>query len=182
MENVIRIEEWQFRCCDRKDKSQRMIKLAFFDVDGTLSAPQYMVNGKLQIGMSEEAWHVYCKEYGENIYAYCKPIKAVKDYARKRKREGAKLYVLTTCSSEEEVLSKRKFVEKYYTDMFEDVISVEHDAEKVEVIKAMAKQYEVELSECELVEDTLNILFETVCEGIVSTHVANIFADLTDGE
>ena len=46
----------------------------------------------------------------------------------------------------------------------------------------MAKQYEVELSECELVEDTLNILFGTVCEGIVSTHVANIFADLTDGE
>ena len=46
----------------------------------------------------------------------------------------------------------------------------------------MAKQYEVELSECELVEDTLNILFGTVCEGIVSTHVANIFADLTGGE
>ena len=79
-------------------------------------------------------------------------------------------------------MSKRKFVEKYYTDMFENVISVEHDAEKVEVIKAMAKQYEVELAECELVEDTLNILFETVCEGIVSTHIANIFADLTDGE
>ena len=33
-----------------------MIKLAFFDVDGTLSAPQYLVNGKLQIGMSDTQW------------------------------------------------------------------------------------------------------------------------------
>ena len=51
----------------KKEKEMmNMIKLAFFDVDGTLSAPQYLVNGKLQIGMSDAQWIKYCEDHGED--------------------------------------------------------------------------------------------------------------------
>lgn len=157
-----------------------MIKLAFFDVDGTLSAPQYMVNGKLQIGMTDTQWLEYCAAHGEDTYEYCKPVKAVKDYALKRKAEGAMLYVLTTSQSQAESSGKRKFIKKYYDGIFEEVIPVAHDDHKPEVIKEMADKCKVELSECELVDDTFKILLNTVCQGIESTHVANIFSEITD--
>lgn len=154
-----------------------MIKLAFFDVDGTLSAPQYLVNGKFQIGMSDKAWLEYCKAHGEDTYEYCKSVPCIKEYALKRKAEGAKLYVLTTTQGEAENIGKRKFVEKNYEGIFEEVIPVSHDADKPVVIKEMAEKNEVELSECELVDDTFKILLDAVCDGIVATHVANIYAD-----
>ena len=154
-----------------------MIKLAFFDVDGTLSAPQYLVNGKLQIGMSDTQWQKYCDDHGEDTYEYCKPVKAVKEYALSKKAQGATLYVLTSSQGENENKGKRKFIEQHYSGIFEEVIPVAHDADKVKVIKAKAEEKGVKLSECEIVEDTFKILLETVCEGIVSTHVANIFAE-----
>ena len=33
------------------------MRIIFFDVDGTLSSPCYNVDGKLQIGMSDENGH-----------------------------------------------------------------------------------------------------------------------------
>ena len=93
----------------KKEKEMmNMIKLAFFDVDGTLSAPQYLVNGKLQIGMSDTQWQKYCEEHGEDTYEYCKPVKVVKEYALSKKAQGAVLYVLTSTQGENENKGKRK--------------------------------------------------------------------------
>ena len=72
------------------------MRIIFFDVDGTLSSPCYNVDGKLQIGMSDEKWAWYCDHYREDAYRWCKPVPQVKDYAIKAKAAGAKLYVLTT--------------------------------------------------------------------------------------
>ena len=48
-----------------------MSRLAFFDIDGVLSAPGYDVNGEIRIGMSDEDWILYCIRYGKNSYDYC---------------------------------------------------------------------------------------------------------------
>ena len=40
----------------------------FIDVDGTLSSPCYKVNGKFQIGMSDEKWAWYCDHYTGRSY------------------------------------------------------------------------------------------------------------------
>ena len=85
--------------------------------------------------------------------------------------------MLTSTQGENENKGKRKFIGQHYNGIFEEVIPVAHDADKIKVIKAMAEEKGVKLSECEIVEDTFKILLETVCEGIVSTHVANIFAE-----
>ena len=55
------------------------MRIIFFDVDGTLSSPCYNVDGKLQIGMSDEKWAWYCNHYREDAYRWCKPVPQVKD-------------------------------------------------------------------------------------------------------
>jgi len=153
------------------------MRACFFDVDGTLSAPAYMMDGKLNIGMTDEAWFNYLEEHGEDTYEYCKAVPKVKEYALRRKAEGAKMFVLTTSSGETEDRAKKKFIARCYDGIFDEFVSVAHDADKVEVIKAFAKENDIALGMCEMVEDTYSILLKTVTEGIVSTHVANIYAE-----
>ena len=90
-------------------KINNMIKLAFFDVDGTLSAPQYMVNGKLQIGMTDAQWLEYCAAHGEDTYEYCKPVKVVKDPELRQSQAGK-----SVCSFSGAV--KRRFAKEGDTD------------------------------------------------------------------
>ena len=125
----------------------------FIDVDGTLSSPCYKVNGKFQIGMSDVQ---------------------VKEYAMKAKEKGTKLYVLTTSGTKIETAAKRRFLDRYYAGMFDDIYAVEHDDDKVRFILKKAAELGIEPSDCELVEDTYRILLQTVTEGIKSTHITTI--------
>ena len=110
------------------------MKIMFVDVDGTLSSPCYKVDGKFQIGMSDVQWASYCKEHGEDTYEWCRPVMPVKKYALDAKAAGAKLYVLTTSGTQIETEAKRKFIDRYYPGIFDDIYSVEHDNEKVKFI------------------------------------------------
>ena len=103
----------------------------FIDVDGTLSSPCYKVNGKFQIGMSDVQWADYCSKHGEDTYEWCRPVMQVKEYAMKAKEKGTKLYVLTTSGTKIETAAKRRFLDRYYAGMFDDIYAVEHDDDKV---------------------------------------------------
>ena len=94
------------------------MELIFFDVDGTLSAPKYLVDGEFRIGMTDAKWLIYCEQNGEDTYQYCEPVPMVKRYAQKRKKDGARLFVLTTCQGEDEFRGKEKFVAQHYPGIF----------------------------------------------------------------
>ncbi len=133
----------------------------FIDVDGTLSSPCYKVNGKFQIGMSDVQWADYCIKHGEDTYEWCRPVMQVKEYAMKAKEKGTKLYVLTTSGTKIETAAKRRFLDRYYAGMFDDIYAVEHDDDKVRFILKKAAELGIEPSDCELVEDTYRILLQT---------------------
>ena len=154
-----------------------MIKLAFFDMDGTLCVPTYKIDGNETVGFDEEGWLAYCIKHGANSYDHCKPLPKVRDYAAKLKSEGAKLYVLTGVLTSIEVDAKRKFVAEKYPDLFEDVISVGDAQKKLLVIKLMAEENGVDLSECELVEDTYTLVLDATIMGIKGTHVAQFLIE-----
>ena len=156
------------------------MKIMFVDVDGTLSSPCYKVDGKFQIGMSDVQWDSYCKEHGEDTYEWCRPVMPVKKYALDAKAAGAKLYVLTTSGTQIETEAKRKFIDRYYPGIFDDIYSVEHDNEKVKFILEKASELGIEPSDCELVEDTYRILLQTITEGIKSTHITTILTGIED--
>ena len=112
----------------------------FIDVDGTLSSPCYKVNGKFQIGMSDVQWADYCSKHGEDTYEWCRPVMQVKEYAMKAKEKGTKLYVLTTSGTKIETAAKRRFLDRYYAGMFDDIYAVEHDDDKVRFILKKAAE------------------------------------------
>ena len=158
------------------------MKLAFFDVDGTLSVPRYFIDGRFQIGTDDRGWIEYCEEHREDSYEFCFGSKPVRAYAEKRKEEGCRLFVLSSIASDLEMDAKTKFVKRVYPGLFEDFFYVRKDLDKLDVIREMAEKNGVELEECELVEDTLAILFPANRLGIRATHISMLTSEENDAE
>ena len=157
-----------------------MIRYAFFDVDGTLSSPCFMVEGKPVLATDDDRWAKYCKEMGEDGYKWCRPIPQVGDYAKKLKESGATLFILTASSSAPETASKWKFVNTHFPGLFKELYAVEHDHEKCPFLLKKAAELKAAPEECEMVEDTFRILIETATKGIRSTHITTILTGLTE--
>ncbi len=153
------------------------IKAAFFDVDGTLSAPYYPVNGQLKIGMPDADWLIFCETRREHSYDDCRPIKRVKEYAESLRMDGVRLFVLTTSGSEGETEGKIRFIDTHYSGLFEQVIAVAHDREKTPAVLDFAEQNGLRPEETELVDDTYSILLDANNHGISCTHISYLFEE-----
>ena len=153
-------------------------RLVFFDVDGTLSAPSFHDGSRLVIGFPEESWHDCCALRGENSYDLCKPVLPVKRYAARRKEEGALLYVLTTCSEDVEVPGKQRFIQRCYPGLFEELLHVKSDKEKLTAMEETARRHGLTLADCELVEDTYATLLYVMGFGVTPTHLSLLVSDL----
>jgi FMN phosphatase YigB (HAD superfamily) len=108
---------------------------AFFDIDGTLSAPCYINDkGEPVIGFTMEGWKAFTAERQEHSYDACRPVPYVKAFAEKLKREGTVLYILTTSRFSGETKAKHVFIDTHYSGLFDKLITVYSDAEKLSVI------------------------------------------------
>ena len=151
------------------------IKIAFFDLDGTLSVPEYRNNGKPVIEFpSIDEWVNYCETAGRDAYQYCRPVEAVKKYAAKLKTAGVKLYVLTAVMSDAEIEAKKVFLEKHYKGFFEDMLTAGSAKEKREIIRKTAEAEEAQCGECELVEDAFSTLLDVLSDGVKATHISQL--------
>lgn len=156
-----------------------MTQLVFFDLDGTLSAPEYRDGGKPVIGFhTSDDWVDYCNTFDREAYLYCRPVLPVKRYAVQKKTEGARLFVLTTILCESEVRAKEAFLERHYSGLFEELITVDNTKEKRTMIKAIAARENIPLERCELVEDTFMTLLDVISEGIEVTHLSELVEKL----
>jgi len=162
---------------DEEEESKKQ-ELVFFDIDGTLAVPRYYVDGKYVSGFTDEGWMEFNKRERENGYNHCITVKPVERYARKRKKDGALLFVLSTSQYEEETMAKVKFINDRFPGLFEEVITVSKDPLKLETIKEKADKYNTVLTSCELVEDTYSTLLKANEIGIISTHISSIVCEL----
>ncbi|MCQ2500501.1 MAG: hypothetical protein MJ117_04025, partial [Lachnospiraceae bacterium] len=155
--------------------------LIFFDFDGTLSAPRFPkpgTNGTEYVcGLTEDGWRAYHESHKETTFDHALPVGPVRRYAKRKKEEGHRLFVLTRTISESENLGKKAFLQKHYPGLFEEYISVNHDSDKIPVIRRMAEENGVLLSDCELVEDTYMLVLQALSSGMVGMHVSNIVAE-----
>jgi hypothetical protein len=149
------------------------IRLAFFDVDGTLSVPRYLIDGQMKIG-TQDGWIEYCVTHGADTYNDCLPVEPVRRYAEKLKGNGAELYALSTSQTSYEHAAKQKFLDKHYHGLFADLITVARDEYKQQIIAQMAKLKGLPLTSCELVEDTYATLLVAGETGIRVTHLSMI--------
>lgn len=155
-----------------------MIKAAFFDMDGTISVPRYMLDGKLKPCMTNKEWEDYNATYKEEGYKDCKPIKAVIDYAYRLKGEGAKVVLISCVFSKPEILGKEVFLEKYCKDLFDEIHFVGSDSEKLPIMESFALKEGFDYSECELVEDTFKNIVAATNKGFGTKHVTNVLDEM----
>lgn len=155
-----------------------MIKAAFFDMDGTISAPKYINFGKAVVGFSPENWIAYCNLVKNDTYKHCKVVEPILEFARQLKKNGTHVYILTMSLSQAEIDAKRVFIRDHALHtIFEECIFVDTNDEKIDVIRQYAKQHYYPLTQCMLVEDTYTTLLKTAELGIKSVHVSNIIAN-----
>ena len=160
-----------------KEEKELQTKLAFFDIDGTLSAPQYInEEGQAVIGFTRDGWKEYTDRCREHSYDYCKAVPYVKDFAIRLHDAGVRMYVLSTSQFPGETAAKHVFVEEHYHGIFDEVITTSSDDEKLTIIQQKAQEQNVLLPQCMFVEDTLATLFKAHVLGIRCVHVSNIAA------
>lgn len=149
------------------------MRLLFFDVDGTLSIPQYEApDGRMVIGFPDEDWLRYCKTHGAASYEHCRVVPCTLRYAREQAAQGARLFVLSTVMSGEEAEAKNEFVRRCCPSLFADCIYVREDRQKIREIRRVAEQHGAALSECALVEDSYANLLRAAAEGIEPLHLS----------
>ena len=154
-----------------------MIKIAFFDIDGTLSAPCYPDGkGGLVIGFSVEGWETYCNASDDEGYLSCGVITPVKEFAESLAAQGTELFILSAATYGSEKKAKRRFINEYYPSIFKECLFTDHENEKVPLILQMAADRGLLPENCLLVEDTYNTLLSANDSGITSLHVSNIMA------
>ena len=110
---------------------------AFFDIDGTLSIPNYCVNGKMQPGMAQDVWEDFCKNE-DFPYERCGIPQVVIDLLDFLAEKDTILFV----NSQENpnntyaARAKRQFINKRYGKYFDDkkVLLVSSDEEKIDVM------------------------------------------------
>ena len=148
-------------------------KIYFFDIDGVLSVPIYNYNGKEQCCMPDESWHALT-EGNIDSYALCQTLPSVLQYIEDIKNEDVILAVLSTETIENCKSTKVNFVERHYPNTFDAIFFVNKDLEKIDAIRIYAKQMNVPLGNCYLIEDTLKTLIAATTAGINPVHITNI--------
>ena len=157
-------------------------KVAFFDMDGTISAPVYLDDGKLVIGFDANGWIRQCNKEKKKTYRLCKIVQPVIDFAKKLKSEGYTLYILTVALCESEKDAKWQFIEdNNLYDIFDTCIFASQDDEKLTIMANYAKKNDIPISDCMLVEDTYLTLLKAHCAGFQAVHIANILTDTITG-
>ena len=155
------------------------MKLTFIDFDGTLSVPNYKdKNGQMVMGFTDGSWKEYVKATTPDTFFYCKPVMPVIRFAKSQKENGNKVYVLTAVSSTEEVSGKKKFIEDYCPDIFDDILWVFSSEDKLETIRSTAAKQGAKLTDCQLVEDSFATLLYVMHYGVTPIHVASLVCDL----
>jgi hypothetical protein len=154
-----------------------MTKLSFFDVDGTLSVPQYKMDGEMKIG-TQNGWIEYCVTHGADTYDDCRPVEPVRAYAKRLQEAGVELHALSTSQTSFEHAAKQKFLDAHYPGIFSSLITVSRDEYKQQVIAQMARLRGITLAECELVEDTYATLLDAGELGIKVTHISMVFGGM----
>ena len=153
-------------------KIEKNIQIAFFDIDGTLSVPQYDVgNGVLKPGGTQEWWLEFNMDR-DNTYRTCRaPVTMVNFVSELRKKN-----VLVKCLTEEHSSfafnNKAVWVEEQYGIPFEDIFWVDDKAAKVPVILKYCQLFNYEPKDVLFVDDTFPIVLEATVAGLCAKHIS----------
>lgn len=147
------------------------MKYAFFDLDGVLSVPRYNMDGRIVCGGPSDWWEKY-NSLHTDAYRLCRSPRFIKKYVANLNKNGVKCYVLTVARKNCTKQNKETFIAENYKNMFEKILFVEENAQKVEVMIAFAEEHGVPRDEIYFVDDTFQNDIDAAVAGINAHHVS----------
>ena len=155
-------------------------KTAFFDMDGTVTAPVFDLGDATTPGFFRSNWPEFCNKEQAAAYKDCVPVSQVIEYARKVKATGWDVKLLTVVMSEGEKPAKVAWRDANgLQDLFPEIIFVNDSREKVPYIVEYANRNGLALDGCMLVEDNYVTVLHAHDAGIQAVHVSHIAANVT---
>ena len=148
-------------------------KLAFFDIDGTLSVPNYYINGEHKTGMTNEEWLLYTMDI--NAYSSCAAPKIVRDYIIDLMDKGVEIYVITQESWSPAFKAKCEFVRILYPEIKQSnihyVIKKENKPNLIEMIR-LCQEKPTDMDECLYYDDDYEMVLIMNNLGYDAHHVS----------
>lgn len=152
------------------------IKYVFFDIDGVLSAPNYLdaYNNSVS-GFSDEEWIEYNVRH-TGTYNECVAPRIVKEFVTVCSNKYKRLYCLTADDNSFSYYNKVDFVMKNYPEFKNerDIIFTSSSLMKLDIIRSIAKRDALKLNECLLIEDTYSTILEAEKIGISTMHISHL--------
>lgn len=160
--------------------SDNIPKLAFFDIDGTLSIPRYPVEGNVLPGGSSEWWLSYCKNdpYPYKLCGVPKNIVQRLDFLQQHETE---LFVLSQESFEICKKAKMQFIQDRYSKYFDNdhILFVNDDCAKVIRMSGVASEKNVPLNLIEYWDDKFDNVLDATIRGINACHISYLLEEFT---
>ena len=156
-------------------------KVAFFDLDGTLVAPRFYLDGTTPIiGFQPEDWVKYCEERVD-AYKDSVIVHQVYNYATNLWLQGWELHILTVAEELPDIYAKSDFINKSKLAwLFKDTHFVKKTDEKIKFLEDFLNKKHVDPANCLLVEDTLSTLYKCCKLGIKLMHISHIVSNCYD--
>lgn len=154
-----------------------LVKVAFFDLDGTLSIPRYESRSGVGCGMPDNVWFDY-NNRSSNTYRDCLVNPKAVGLLRDLRGLGVELKVLTLETFSGAYFNKVRFVLEKYPEFFEgyeDVLFVSGREDKTRMLKSIAKGMGLSHSEMLLVDDNFDVCLQANNEGFQVMHVSELF-------
>lgn len=124
-----------------------------FDVDGVLAPIEYGEYNHYEL--NDEAWAKAL--YESDFYKDKKPFKTFQDFLKDKDRN--RVYVATKVMNEVEKEQKIRFLVTHYQILPENIYEVYEHADKLDIIKRIAKQYPLlDAKYFVMIDDTVDVL------------------------
>ena len=148
-------------------------KLAFFDIDGTLSVPNYCINGEYKTGMTDEEWLSYTMNI--NAYRFCSAPKTIRNYIADLTDKGVEIYVITRESWSPAFKAKCKFIKTSYPEIKQNnihyVLRKENKPNLIEMIR-LCQEKPTDMSECLYYDDDYEMVLTMNNLGYDAHHIS----------
>ena len=146
--------------------------LVFFDFDRTLCVHDYPMQYQGSEDYEDECYSML--NILDVLHEKDRPLKCMQWIARKLRDNGAKLFCLT-----HEIFNLRngykiEFLNKNYADTPMKLIAVDSPSHKIDMIKAIARSYNIPLSKCMIIDDRMPTIIEANAAGIQAYHISNV--------
>lgn len=164
--------------------------LVFFDVDYTLFANMFNVNGKMlsavpPSGATSNIESAYDGFLGYLIhtkdpYKYVQPLKSVQCFVHNLKKRGdIQIYAISSTGSSIDFQFKEKTIKRYYPDI-DELITVPNRDMKITVMKSLAVKNSIYDNCIYFFDDDLYTVMQAVYNGIYAYTTTNLLWFLHD--